>query len=183
MTKVFDYASIEEQITGWDCASEPGETIYVYDQVYYGALISEGAYFSSSVAATAVAMTASNVMDPIQPPLSSSGSTSTLSPTASSTTPLIATGTAAPTPSPKRGLSNGAIAGIVVGIVLFLLIALGMILLYRYFKGRKPPPPSPPQQLIRDTTTQPTSMATAQPGSQELGLHALERSSVFPSHE
>ena len=183
MTKVFDYASIEEQITGWDCASEPGETIYVYDQVYYGALISEGAYFSTSVAATAVAMTASNVMDPIPPPLSSSeGSTSTLSPTASRTTPLIATGTAAPTPGPKRGLANGAIAGIVVGIVLFLLIALGMILLYRYFQGRKPPPP-PSQQLIRDTTTQPTSMATAQPGSQEPGLHALERSSVFPSHE
>ena len=111
----------------------------------------------------------------LSPSLSGSGSTSALlGPSTTSTTPLgplIATPTAVTTPSPKSGLSGGAIAGIVVGIILLLLIALGMILLYRYFKGRKPPPPPPPQ-LPHDTTPQPISMATVQQGSPTLSDRA-----------
>ena len=96
-------------------------------------------------------------------------SSSTLSPSSSGskptrTTPLgpvITTPTAVPAPIHKSGLSGGAIAAIVVGIVLFLVIALGIILLYRYFKGRKPSP-RPPPQLTHDTTLQPISMATVE---------------------
>ena len=165
MTDIFEYSAIPDYLWTYSCTDVPGGITTIYDRI-------SGAASSNLVVATAVGVTDGPVLAGVVLSSSLSPSTSALvSPTTTSTTPLspvTATPTAVPTLGPKRGLSNGAIAGIVVGAVLFLLIALGMILLYRFFKGRKSPPPPPPQQLIRDTTTQPTSMATAQTGSPTL---------------
>ena len=174
LTKVFSYSTLDGTfVTEWDCTSEPGETLSVFDQWNLNSAFSAaGIPFSASASASSAAGSIATNFEvsfvTLSPSSSESESTSALlGPTTTSTPPLggvIATPNAVPTPSPKSSLSGGAIAGIVIGAILLIVIVLGMILLYRYKKGRNPPPPPPPQ-LTHDTNPQPTGMATVQQGS------------------
>lgn len=170
---VFYYSTLgDTPVTNWDCGPEQSQFVDVYDEISFAAASSSYDYESATAAAASgpliTAVVSSSTLTP-----SSSGSISTSAlpgPTTTSSTspgPGIATPTAVPPPSHKSGLSGGAIAGIVVGVIFLFVLALGMILLYRYLKGRNPPP-RPPPQLAHDTIPQPTNMAAVQPGSPNL---------------
>ena len=173
-TKVFNYVDLDELVTEWDCDSEPSQSLFVYDQLSFGAVTtSAGIPFTATGAPASTGIIATNheVSYVTVSPSSSTGeSTSAVpGPTTTSTTPV---GPVPATPnvvSGKSGISAGAIAGIVVGAILLIVIILGMILLYRYKKGKGRTPQPPPQpQLSHDITPHPTGMATVQQASPPL---------------
>ncbi|KAK0511366.1 hypothetical protein JMJ35_005939 [Cladonia borealis] len=175
VTKVFSYSTLDGLVTEWEnCGSAP-ETLSVFDQWNLNAALSGvGLPLSASASASSAGSIAPNFevsFVTLSPSSSESTSTSALLGPTTTSTPArggaIATPNAVPATSTKSGLSGGAIAGIVVGGIFFIVLALGMILLYRYKKGRNPPP-APPPQLTHDTTPQPTGMATVQQGSPPL---------------
>ena len=174
LTKVFSYSILDGLVTDWaDCVSEPDETLSVFDYWTLNAARSAvGLPLSASAFASSAGSIATNYevsFVTLSPPSSESTSTSALlGPTTTSTPPLggaIATPNAQPATSTKSSLSSGAIAGIVVGGIFFIVLALGMILVYRSYKNGPNPPPAPPPQPNHDTTPQPTGMATVQQGS------------------
>ena len=149
--------TLAELVTAWDCDLYSSLTIDVYDQLLFGVVSTAGV----------ISYTATGSVDATNHPVSyitvSPSSTTT---SATSLGPLAPTPVTVSTPS-KSGLSGGAIAGIVIGAILLIVIILGMILLYRYFRGRNPKPPPPPQ-LPHDTTPHLTGMTTVQPESPPL---------------
>lgn len=167
LTKVFNYATLDELVTEWDCDSEPSQTLIVYDELLSGA-VSTSAGILVTAAASSIAT--NHEVSFVGPSPGASESTSAvLQPTTTSTTPVgpvIATPNAVAPTTTKSGLPAGAIAGIVVGAILLIGIILGLILLYRYFKGRNPKPQPP--QLAHDPTPQPPGMATVQQESPPL---------------
>ena len=174
LTKVYNYLTLDELVTEWDCNSEPSQTLLVYDQLSFGAVsTSAGIPFTATGAAASTGIIATGhevSYVTVSPSSSPSESTSAvLGPSTTSTTPV---GPVQATPnvvSGKSGISAGAIAGIVVGAILLIVIILGMILLYRYKKGKgRNPQPPPPPQLSHDTTPHLTGMATVQQASPPL---------------
>ena len=174
LTKVFDYLTLPDLVTEWDCDTVPDSTVIVYDQLSFGVVTtSAGVAFTNTGATASTGIIASgqeaSVVTVTQPAGTSERTPAGPGPTTSSTIPL---GPVAATPnavssSSKSGLGAGAIAGIVVGAVVLIGLIVGMILLYRYKRGRNPRP-TPPVQINHDPSPHLTGMATVQQGSPPL---------------
>lgn len=162
-TQVFSVLTLDELVTAWNCDLYTSQTLFVYDQLL-------GAVTSGPDASTVIATNQQVSYVTVSPSSSPGESTSVVpGPTTTSTTPGGAVPATPNVTSSKSGISAGAIAGIVVGAVLAIVIVLGMILLYRYKKGkRRDQQPPPPPQLSHDTTPHLTGMAAIQQASPPL---------------
>lgn len=142
----------------------------MYDQLVFGPVTASGGTATGPATSTIVATNLPGSYVTVSPAAGTSESTpAVLGPTTTSTIPL---GPVAATPnavstSSKSGLGAGAIAGIVVGAIVLIVLILGMILLYRYKRGRNPRP-TPPAQMTHDPTPHLTGMATVQQESPPL---------------
>ena len=163
VTEVYDYQSLSEYVTAWSCDSTPAR-FTVYDRLSFGDVTTSAGIPYTATGAAASTIIATNREVSYVTVSSSSGMSEPTpavpGPNTISTTPVSPAPATPNVVSGKSGISAGAIAGIVVGAILLIVIVLGMILLYRYKKGKGRNPPQP--QLSHDTTPHLTGMATVQ---------------------
>ena len=164
VTKVFNYFTVPDLVTEWDCGPVPGSTISVYDRLSVGVVTtSAGVAVTDTGASASTGVIASGYDISLVPVSPSAGKSESTSAGPGPTT----TSTNAVSSSSKSGLGAGAIAGIVVGAIVLIVLIVGMILLYRYKTGRNPRP-TPPVQITHDPSPHLTGMATVQQESPPL---------------